>query len=131
MVSDTHFFRLDAKSLQPVDTELFPVCEPFEVCVRLTEEFQLHLLKLSGTEREVAGCDFIAEGLTDLTNTERDFLSGSTLYVLEVYENTLRGFGTQIYRILCILRNTLEGLEHQVELTDFGKVVFAAGRQGT
>ena len=130
MVSDTHFFRLDAKSLQPVDTELFPVCEPFEVSVGLTEEFQLHLLKLSGTEREVAGCDFIPEGLTDLTDTKRDFLSGSTLYVLEVYENTLCGFGTQIYRILCILRNTLEGLEHQVELTDLGKVMLAAGRAG-
>jgi len=91
MVSDTHFFRLDAQSLQPVDTELFPVCEPFEVSVRLTEEFQLHLLELSGTERKVAGCDFIPEGLTDLTDAEGDFLSGSTLYVLEVYEDTLCG----------------------------------------
>ena len=92
------------------------------------EEFQLHLLKLSGTESEVTGCDLVTEGLTDLTDTEGNFLSGSSLYILEVYEDTLCGFGTEIYRVLRILGNTLEGLEHQVELTDIGEVMLAAGR---
>ena len=36
--------------------------------------------------------------------------------------------GLKIYRILRILGNALEGLEHQVELTDIGEIMLAAGR---
>ena len=35
--------------------------------------------------------------------------------------------GRKIYSVLRILGNTLEGLEHQVELTDVCEIVFAAG----
>ena len=38
MVTNTHLFRLNAKCLQPVDTEILPVCEPLKIGVRLTEE---------------------------------------------------------------------------------------------
>ena len=47
---------------------------------------------------------------------------------LEVYEDALGGFGTEIYGVLCVLGDALEGLEHQVELTDICKVMFAACR---
>ena len=55
-------------------------------------------------------------------------LAGSSLYVLEVYEDTLCSLRTQIYGVLCILGNTLESLEHQVELTDVGEIMLAAAR---
>ena len=130
MVTHTHFLVLHAKALQPVNTELFPVCKPLKISIRLTEEFQLHLLKFSGTEGKVSGCDLITEGFTDLTDTERNFLTGSSLNILKVNKNTLCCFGSQIYGILCILRYTLKSLKHQVELADIGKIVLAAGRTG-
>ena len=46
---------------------------------------------LNHTEGEIAGCDLISERLANLPDSERDLLSGGTLYILEVYENTLRG----------------------------------------
>ena len=112
MVSQTHFVFLDTKRKQPVAAEGSPVLEPIHVRAGLTEELQLHLLKLSGTEGKVAGRNLVTEGLSDLSDTEGNLLSGSTLDILEVNKNTLSGLGTQIHRILRILGNTLEGLEH-------------------
>ena len=130
MIPGTHFIVLHAEGLQPVDAVLFPVCEPLQISIRLTEELELHLLELTRTECEVAGRDLISEGFADLGNAERHFLSGSSLDILEVYENTLRSLGTQINGILCVFRDALECLEHQVELTDVGKIMLAAGRAG-
>ncbi len=110
--------------------ELLPVLEPLKVGARLAEELKLHLLELTGTESEVTRCDLVTEGFTDLADTERNLLSGGSLYVLEVYENTLCSLRTEIDSVLGILGNTLEGLEHQVELTDICEVVLAAGRAG-
>ena len=91
MVTCTHLIILDAKILQPVNTEFSPVTEPFHICTRLAEELQLHLLKLSCTECEVTRCDLVTEGLSNLTDTKRNLLTGCTLYILEVYEDTLCG----------------------------------------
>ena len=107
-----------------------PVLEPLEVGVGLAEELEFHLLKFADTENEVSGSDLVAEGLTDLSDTEGKLLTGSSLHVCEVYKDTLSGFGTKINGVLCVLGNTLEGLEHQVELTDIGEVVLAAGGAG-
>ena len=71
-----------------------PVLEPLKVGTRLTEELQLHLFKLSGTESEIAGCDLVTEGLTDLSDTEGNLLAGSSLYIFEVNKNTLCGLGS-------------------------------------
>ena len=130
MVTDTHFFRFDSQGLQPVDTELLPVSKPFQISVGLTEEFQLHLLKFTGTEGKVSGSDFVTEGFAHLADAEGNLLSGGTLYVFEVHKNTLCGFRTKVNRILRILGNALEGLEHQVKLTDIRKIMFAAARAG-
>ena len=106
--------------------ELPPVIKPVEVSTRLAEELKLHLLELSCTESEVSRSDLISEGLSDLTDTERDLLTGSTGYVLEVYEDTLGCLRAKINSILRILCNTLESLEHQVELSDLCEVMLAA-----
>ena len=130
MVADAHFVLFHAKALKPVDTELFPVGKPLKVRIRLAEELQLHLLKFPGTEGKVSGSNLIAEGFTHLADSERNLLSGGSLYILKVYKNTLRGLRTQIHRVLRVLCNALEGLEHQIELTDIRKIMFAAGRTG-
>ena len=102
--------------------------EPLHIGTRLTEELQLHLLELSGTEGKVTRRNLVTEGLTDLTDTERNLLTGGSLNILKVYENTLRGLRTKINRVSCILGNALEGLKHQVKLTDIGKILLAAAR---
>ena len=81
---------------------MLPVSKPFKVSTWLAEEFKFHLLKLSGTESKVARCNLVTEGLTDLSDTKRNFLSGSSLYILEVYENTLGSLRTKIYSIFGI-----------------------------
>ena len=128
VISGTKHILRDTQLQQPVKAELLPVCEPLEVRIRLTEELELHLLELSRTEGEVTRCDLVTEGLTDLTDTERKLLTGRTLHVLEVDEDTLRGLRTEIYGILRVLGYTLECLEHKVELTDTGEVMLTAGR---
>ena len=75
MVTIAHFLVLQAQRLQPVQTELLPVCVPLQVRIRLTEEFQLHLLEFSCTEGKVTGWDLISERFSDLRDTKRKFLS--------------------------------------------------------
>ena len=123
--SEVLILKTDGK--KPLMAEVSPILEPLEVCSGLAEELKLHLLKLTHTEDKVTGSDLVTEGLTDLCDTERHLLSGGSLYVYEVGENTLSGLGTEIYGVLCVLGYALEGLEHKVELTDVGEVVLAAG----
>ena len=126
MVTNPHFLVFDTQLFQPVHTVIFPVSEPFQICIRFAEELQLHLLELSGTESKVTRRNLVTEGLTDLSDTERNFLSGSSLYIFKVDKNTLGSLRTKVYRVLRVLGNTLEGLEHQVELTDVGKIMLTA-----
>ena len=46
MITITYFIILETKRAQPVKTEFLPVREPFKVCIRFTEEFKFHLLKI-------------------------------------------------------------------------------------
>ena len=88
VVSDSHLIRFDTQSLKPVNTEFFPVCEPFKVCIRFTEEFQFHLFKFSCSESKIAWCDLISERLTDLSDTKWNLLTGCSLDILEINEDT-------------------------------------------
>ena len=45
---------------------------------------------------------------------------------VKVHKNTLGRFRTQINLVLCVFRDALEGFEHQVKLTDIGKILAAA-----
>ena len=61
VVPHTQVLVLLADAQQPVVAEGPPVLEPLHIGTRLTEELQLHLLKLSGTEGKVTRCDLISE----------------------------------------------------------------------
>ena len=126
MVTKTKVFLCDSQGKKPLITCLSPVLEPFCLSSGLAEELKLHLLELSCTDSEVSGCDLVTERLTDLADTERHFLSGCTLNVLEVYEDTLSCLGTKVNHVLCVLCNTLESLKHKVKLSDSGEVVLTA-----
>ena len=63
----------------------------------LDEKLDFHLLELAGAKGEVAGGDFVAESLANLTDAEGQFFAGGGLHVLKVDEYALRGFRAQEY----------------------------------
>ena len=130
MVAAADILFVHTKTKKPVFAIVLPICEPIKVCAGFAEEFKLHLLKLAGTEGEVAGSDFVTEGFTDLTDAERNLFSCGALNVFKVYENALSRFRTEINLAFCVFGNALEGFKHKVERTDVGKVMGAAHRAG-
>ena len=96
MLPQAHIFLVYAKGQHEVPAVFFPILIPVKLGAGRAEEFKLHLLKLAGTEYEVARGYLVAEGLTDLAYAERYLAAGGALHILEVYEYALRGFGTQI-----------------------------------
>ena len=128
VVAKSQMLFLDAQTQQKVLAVASPVLKPLKVGAGLAEELKLHLLELSYTEDEVAGSDLVSERLAHLSDAEGNLFTGSSLDIVEVYENTLSGLGTEIKLSLGVLGNALEGLEHQIKLTDIGKVLLAALR---
>ena len=130
MVAQAQVLVFHAQVQQPLVAEVLPVLEPLQLGAGLAEKLQLHLLELTGAEGEVAGGDLVAEGLAHLAHAEGQLLPGGALDVLEVDENALGRLRTQVHGVLRVLGDALEGLEHQVELTDVGPVAAAAGGAG-
>ena len=128
MIAQAQAFFLYAQVQQPVPAEGTPILEPFHILAWLAEELQLHLLKFTHTENEVAGGNLIAEGFADLRDTSRQFFAGGAHHILEIHKDALRRFRPQINLVGGVFRHAGIGLEHQVELTDAGKVLLAANR---
>ena len=128
MVAQAKVLLLHAEGEQPLLAEAAPVGKPLEVRARLAEELQLHLLEFTHAENEVARCDLVAERLADLADAERQLAARGALHVDEVHKDALRRLRAEIHGVLRVLRDALERLEHQVELTDIREVVLAARR---
>ena len=128
MVAQSEVFLLNSQPVQPVAAESAPVVKPFKVGARFAEKLQLHLLKLTCAEGEVAGGYLVSEGLAYLTYAERHLFARGALDIFEIYKNTLRGLRAQVKRGGGILRDALKRLEHKVEFSDICKVGRAAGR---
>ena len=111
------------KGLMPLQTDLFPFLEPIQLSARFYEKLHLHLLKLTHTENELTGHNFITECLTDLCNTERNFHTTCFLNIEVVHKNTLCRFRTQIDLHGTIRSRTHLCGEHQIELTHFRPVL--------
>ena len=130
VVTQSEILVLQADVQQELVAEAAPVLKPLKIGAGLAEELKFHLLKLSYAEDEVAGGDLVAEALADLSDAEGQLAAGGALDVYKVGEDALSGLGTEVNGVLSVLGDTLEGLEHQVELTDIGEVVLAAGGAG-
>ena len=130
VVAQAQLIVAQAEVEQPLVAEVLPVGEPGQLGAGLAEELQLHLLELTDAEDEVARGDLVAEGLADLADAEGELAAGGPLDGREVHEDALCGLGTEVDGVLRVLGDALEGLEHQVELTDIGEVMLAAGGAG-
>ena len=86
----------------------------------------LHLLELAHAEDELTCDDLVAEGLTNLCDTEGDAHAAGLLDIEEVHEDALSRLGTQINVHGGVGAATHLGLEHEVELTNVGPVLGTA-----
>ena len=110
----------------PRHTCLLPLGEPVELGARLDEELHLHLLELAHTENELAGHDLVAEGLTNLCDTEGELHAARLLHVEVVDEDALGGLGAQVDGGGSLGGAAYLGLEHEVELAHVGPIAGAA-----
>ena len=128
MITETEVLGFRSKALNEFEAVVFPVGKPFKVGSWLAEEFHFHLVEFTNTESEVPWSDFVTEALASLANTKWKFLSLGTLNVLEVNEDALGGFRAEIDNAAAIFGDTDMGLEHHVELTDWGEISLSADR---
>jgi hypothetical protein len=118
MIPHANILHFHAEGFEPVYTEIPPVFEPFQIRSRFAEEFQLHLLKLSCSEREIAGSYLVAEGFAYLGDSERYLFSRRSGYISEIDKDALSRFRSQKQFRLRIFSDSLKGFEHEVELAD-------------
>src|SRR5262245_30819159 len=102
-----------AVALVPFKALLDPLLMPCFVRPRHTEKFDFHLLELPGAECKIARCDLITKRLTDLGDSERQFLSRSLKDVIEVDKDSMGPFRPEINFDRCFLHRTERGFEHQ------------------
>mmetsp|Transcript_32516 Transcript_32516/g.75164 ORF Transcript_32516/g.75164 Transcript_32516/m.75164 type:complete len:223 (+) Transcript_32516:651-1319(+) len=86
-----------------------------EICLRINEILNLHLLKLPGSEEELPGRDLIAEGLANLGNAERDLGTHHVGHLLVVHKDALRSLRPQVALGGAVGIRAHIGLKHEVE----------------
>ena len=128
MVVEPVVLRTESQCLVPLHAGLLPTGEPVQFGSRLHEILHLHLLKLTHTENELTGHDFIAESLAYLCYAERQLHAACLLHIKIVHKDALSRLGTQVYLAGALSRRAHLGGEHQVELAHLGPVACAANR---
>ena len=98
---------------------------PFFVGAWHDKELDFHLLELTDAEQEVARVDFVAERLTDLGNTERQFAAGARQDIAEVRKDALGGLGAQICERVAVSHRADGSFEHHVEGARLGQIARA------
>src|SRR4030042_3145442 len=121
VMAQAKVFLLDTQFGIPLQPLLDQVIKPLLIGSGLNEVLHLHVLKFPGPEDEVAGGDFIAEGLAYLADAQRQLFTGSSDHVLKVNKYALGSLGPEIDNACTFLYRTHKGLEHQVEHARLGQ----------
>ena len=93
----------DAETEEPVPLFFFDALVVVFVFARFDEILRVGLFELAAAEEEVARGDFVAEGFTDLGNTERYLDAASIDDILKVEIDTLASFARKISRLGVLL----------------------------
>ena len=128
VVVETVAVVAEAQCTVPGHTGLLPLLPPLHLLAGTYEELHLHLLEFAHAEDELAGHDLVAERLSDLRDSERQFHAAGLLHVQEIDEDTLCRLGTQVDRIGTLGRRAHLGREHQVELAHLRPVARTRNR---
>ena len=73
-----------------------PILIPLHRLVRVAEELDFHLLEFPTAEGVIARVDLVAERLADLGDPKRKFKTAAVEDVLEIGEDALGRFGTEV-----------------------------------
>src|SRR5215475_5918057 len=112
MLALPNVLRSYAVALVPCKALHDPLLMPCFVRPRHTEKLDLHLLELTGAERKIARRDLISKRLTDLGDSERQFLPRSLKDIVEVDKDSLSGFRPEINFDCRFLHRTERSFEH-------------------
>ena len=121
MLAQNEIVASEADLLPPGESPIAPPLVPLVGGVGSDEELDLHLLEFAAAEGEIARRDFVAEGLADLRDAERNAHARGIADIPEVGEDALRGFGAQIRERVLVADRTTVGLEHEVEHARLGE----------
>src|SRR6185369_2251116 len=122
---------IDTEGAKPLEVLFDPIVHELRVLGSWRNEIlHLHLLELASSQNEVSRRDFVAERLTDLCDTKRQFAPHGRLHIQEVNEYALSGFRPQISQRgrIVICNRAQFGLQHGVDRPRFGPVARATGR---
>ena len=124
-------FGIDTQIEIPLIARLNPFLMKARRVGRMAKILDFHLLELARAESEVARRDFVAKRLADLRDAERQLFARRGLHVVEVDENALRGFGTQIRDVGVVVFIDWPDVrfEHQVEHSRLGECAFTAANR--
>ena len=106
----------ESEFLPPVHALIAPELVPIARVVLVTEELDLHLLKLAAAIREVARRHLVAKRLARLPDAERHLDPRRVHDVLEVDEDPLRGFRAEVGCIVFGTESADDSLEHEIEV---------------
>ncbi len=118
--------RIETDELAPLVHGGQPICKSFFPSGFPDEIFDLHLLEFDDAEDEIARRDLVAERFSDLGDAEGDFDPHRVDDVFIIEEDRLSGLRAKVGDIPIGAGFAHVGMEHQVEVPRFSKVLSAA-----
>src|SRR5210317_1945396 len=89
MLSKTKAGIWDSNRFIPFHSLFYPRIKPFIFIFFFTEEFNLHLLKLSSPKNKLSWCYFVSERFSNICNSKRNLCSHCSQNILKIYKYTL------------------------------------------
>ena len=103
-----------------------PEVVPFHGFFIGNEKFHFHLSEFAGTECKHSGSDFVTECLPDLCDPEGKLFAGGDSDLMEIDEDRLAGFSTEISDMIIIGNRAHMCFHHEVEFAGFGQIFGSA-----
>ena len=128
MVVETVVVVAETEGTVPLHPHFLPIGKPFHLVSRTDEKLHFHLLELPHAEDELPCNYLIAKSLAYLCDTERELHAARLVNIQEIDENTLCGFGTEVYRARPLGHRAYLSGEHKVELPHLGPVLGTGNR---
>src|SRR6266852_616821 len=118
MLAGAQMLARDSVLDVPVEAKINPEAIPLFLffAIGANEELHRHLLELAGAENKILMGHFVAERFPLMRDAKRQLNPLRIEDIIEIRENSLRGFRTKINYRRGLFDWSHERLEHQVEI---------------